>query len=453
MSPPNIVYIHSHDTGRYVQPYGHAISTPHIQQLAEEGVLFRRAFCANPTCSPSRACLLTGQWAHSCGMTGLVNRGWTLPHPERLLTHTLQKAGYTTAMAGFQHVVADVNDGGFTRLLPQEAPDTKTEDRATAFLAEDHRAPFYLDVGFGETHRQRRGFAPQPHGEDSTDPRYVRPSAPFPDTPETRQDMAEYIDAARTLDAKMGRVFAALQDNGLADNTLVICTTDHGIAFPTMKCNLTDHGLGVMLVLRGPGGFSGGQVLDALVSQIDIYPTVCALAGISLPDHVQGTSLLPLVNGQAREIRDEIFAEVNYHTYYEPQRCIRTPRFKYIRRFDQRQYPVMPNCDDSLTKDYFIDQGWQQRPLERERLYDLVFDPHETHNLATDPNCQDHLVDLRQRLDQWMQNTDDPLAHGQPVVPPTTAVVNDPDARSASEPHHPAREFLGIYPHPTSFAR
>ena len=307
MSVPNIVYIHSHDTGRYVQPYGHAIPTPHIQQLAEEGVLFRQAFCANPTCSPSRACLLTGQWAHSCGMTGLVNRGWTLPYPERLLTHTLQKAGYTTAMAGFQHVVADVNDGGFTRLLPQEAPDTQTEDRAVAFLAEDHQAPFYLDVGFSETHRQRRGFAPQPQDEAPTDPRYVRPSAPFPDTPETRQDMAEYIDAARTLDAKMGRVFAALQDNGLADNTLVLCTTDHGIAFPTMKCNLTDHGLGVMLVLRGPGGFSGGQVVDALVSQVDIYPTVCALAGITLPDHAQGTSLLPLVNGQAQEIRERNF--------------------------------------------------------------------------------------------------------------------------------------------------
>ena len=276
MPAPNIVYIHSHDTGRYVQPYGHAIPTPHIQQLAEEGVLFRQAFCANPTCSPSRASLLTGQWAHSCGMTGLVNRGWTLPNPERLLTHTLQKAGYTTAMAGFQHVVADINDGGFTRLLPQESPDSKTEDRAAAFLAEDHQAPFYLDVGFSETHRQGRGFAPQPHGEDPTDPRYVRPPAPFPDSPETRRDMAAYIDAARTLDAKMGHVFAALRDNGLADNTLVICTTDHGIAFPTMKCNLTDHGLGVMLVIRGPGGFSGGQVVDALVSQVDIYPTVCA---------------------------------------------------------------------------------------------------------------------------------------------------------------------------------
>ena len=126
------------------------------------------------------------------------------------------------------------------------------------------------------------------------------PPRPSPTPPETRRDMAAYIDAGRTLDAKMGCVFAALRDNGLADNTLVICTTDHGIAFPTMKCNLTDHGLGVMLVLRGPGGFSGGQVVDALVSQVDIYPTVCALAGITLPDHVQGTSLRPLVNGQTR---------------------------------------------------------------------------------------------------------------------------------------------------------
>ena len=106
MNKPNIVYIHSHDTGRYVQPYGHAIPTPNIQSLAEKGVLFRNAFCANPTCSPSRAALLTGQWAHSCGMGGLANRGWSLPVPEHLIPYTLNKAGYITALAGFQHVVA-----------------------------------------------------------------------------------------------------------------------------------------------------------------------------------------------------------------------------------------------------------------------------------------------------------------------------------------------------------
>ena len=95
--------------------------------------------------------------------------------------------------------------------------------------------------------------------------------------------MAAYIDAARTLDAKMGRVFAALQDNGLATTPSSFAPRTTALPSPTMKCNLTDHGIGVMLVLRGPGGFSGGQVVDALVSQVDIYPTVCALAGLSYP--------------------------------------------------------------------------------------------------------------------------------------------------------------------------
>jgi len=112
----NIIYIHSHDTGRYTQPYGHAIPTPNIQKLAEEGVLFRKAFCANPTCSPSRASLLTGQWAHSCGMGGLANRGWSLPFPEHLIMHTLKQNGYITAMAGFQHAVIDVSTAGYTRV-------------------------------------------------------------------------------------------------------------------------------------------------------------------------------------------------------------------------------------------------------------------------------------------------------------------------------------------------
>ncbi|NKB71928.1 MAG: sulfatase-like hydrolase/transferase [Candidatus Latescibacteria bacterium] len=445
MPAPNIVYIHSHDTGRYVQPYGHAIPTPNIQRLAEEGVLFRRAFCANPTCSPSRAALLTGQWPHTCGMTGLAHRGWHLNNPKHLLAHTLQQAGYTTALAGFQHVLKDAADGGFTRILPQEDAETPTEDRAAAFLAETHSGPFFLDVGFSETHRKGRGFDPPPKGKTPTNPHYVQVPAPFPDTEQTRLDMAQYIDAARTLDAKMGRVFAALEENGLADNTLVICTTDHGIAFPTMKCNLTDHGMDVMLIVRGPGGFSGGRVVDALVSQIDLYPTVCALAGIEPPGHLQGTSLLPLMAG-AGSIRDELFAEVNYHACYEPQRCIRTDRYKYIRRFDQRQYPVMPNCDASLTKDYFIDQDWRQRPLERERLYDLVFDPHESHNLATDPAYQDVLQPLRQRLETWQQSTDDPLVQGRPIVPPAAAQINDPDGLAPKDQRFPAREYLGIYP-------
>src|SRR2546430_13383003 len=102
---PNILYIHSHDTGRYVQPYGHAIATPHIQRLAEQGVLFRKAFSAAPTCSPSRAALLTGQAPHSSGMVGLAHLGFSLHDNHQHILHTLRGAGYQSVLVGMQHLV------------------------------------------------------------------------------------------------------------------------------------------------------------------------------------------------------------------------------------------------------------------------------------------------------------------------------------------------------------
>ena len=442
MKKPNIIYIHSHDTGRYVQPYGHSIPTPNIQSLAEEGVLFRNAFCANPTCSPSRAALLTGQYAHSCGMGGLANRGWSLPVPEHLIPYTLNAAGYQTALAGFQHVVRNVKDTGYQRILSNENQKAGAEERACNFLAEEHDAPFFLDIGFSETHRRAKGFAPPPDGEAKTDPRYVKPPAPFPDTPTTRQDMAEYIDSARTLDMKMGKVFTTLEENGLAENTLVICTTDHGIAFPRMKCHVTDHGIGVMLIVRGPGGFDGGKVVDGLVSQIDLFPTICELAEIEPPEWLQGYSILPLIRGETDEIRDAIFAEVNYHCCYEPQRAIRTRRWKYIRRYDNAKQWALPNCDDSISKTFMLDNDWTAQPVESERLYDLVFDPLEAHNLTENPDYADVLDEMRERLEQWRSDTDDPVTENQIMVPPDTAVLNDPSDISPGDKSYPAAEIL-----------
>lgn len=447
VNPYNIVYIHSHDTGRYVQPYGHAIPTPHVQKLAEEGVLFRDAFCANPTCSPSRGALLTGQWPHSCGMLGLVNRGWSIHHPERLIMHTLQTNGYETVLSGFQHVVRNEEDAGWSRRLRQEVGDANApaHDLAAAFLAEDHHRPFFLDVGFGETHRMADGFSPPPEGEPPTDPRYIRAPAPFPDTPELREDMALFIDAARSLDSKMGAVFKALDRNGLRDNTIVICTTDHGIAFPMMKCHLTDHGMGVMLIVRGPGGFEGGKVLNGVVSHIDIFPTVCEVLGIDPPDWLQGVSLMPLVCGQADAVRDETFAEVNYHAAYEPQRAVRTTRWKYIRRYGDRHRPVLTNCDDCITKTYVTEQGWRDLEMPGERLYDTTFDPSETNNLAGDSKYEEILMEMRQKMNRWMTETDDPLLSGSVVNPPVTGEINDQgDYSPSKDPHYPAKELLGL---------
>ncbi len=440
----NIIYIHSHDTGRYVQPYGYAIPTPRIQQLAEEGVLFRRAFCANPTCSPSRASLLTGQWAHSCGMGGLVNRGWSLPHPERLLPAFLRQCGYQTVRTGIQHVLQDPQEGGYERIEVGDGGDEGAAARASAFIGEAHARPFFLDVGFGATHRRAEVFDGPPAGTRATDPRFIQPPAPLPDTPETRADMALYIDAARTLDALMGTVFDAVDACGLRDSTLIVCTTDHGIAFPRMKCHLTDHGMGVMLVMRGPGGFAEGQVVDGLASHIDLFPTVCDVAGLDAPNWLQGTSLRPLVEG-ADSVRTTVYGEINYHVCYEPQRALRTERWKYIQRLHARARTVLPDCDDSASKDYLLDRGWSEREEAEERLYDLLYDPHEAHNVADDTAHAEVLAALRQQMQTWRQETGDPLLEQPVFMPPETAQVADPDARSPrSAPAHSARAFLGV---------
>jgi arylsulfatase A-like enzyme len=428
MNRPNILYLHSHDTGRYVQPYGHAVPTPNIQRLAEQGLLFRHNFCAAPTCSPSRAGLLTGQCAHSSGMLGLANRGFSLHDYGQHLVHTLRAAGYRSTLIGMQHIARDPDVIGYDRILPLESHGVQhVAPAAVDFLRGAPQEPFFLSVGFSETHREFH-----PPGPDE-DPHTCLPPHPLPDTPETRRDMAAFKASARVLDQGVGAVLDALDAGGLADGTLVICTTDHGMAFPGMKCNLTDHGVGVMLIVRGPGGFCGGRACDALVSHVDLFPTLCDLLGIEPPPWLQGQSLMPLIREEAGEVNEQVFAEVTYHAAYEPQRAVRTRRWKYIRRFEERQGPVLPNCDDSPSKEVWLRHGWGERAPASEQLYDLVFDPNEAHNLAGDLGVRDVLEDMRGRLDRWMHETEDPLLRGRAPAPPG-ARVNDPDGLSPQEP-------------------
>lgn len=425
---PNILYIHSHDTGRYVQPYGHAIPTPNIQRLAEQGVLFRKAFCAAPTCSPSRASLLTGQYAHCNGMLGLAHRGFSLYDYKQHLIHTLRKEGYQSALIGEEHLSKDRNAVGYDRVLKVEGFQSHiVAPAAISMLTGGLAQPFFLSVGFFETHREfMKPSSPR-------DAKYSMPPAPLPDTPETRRDIGAYKASAWELDQGIGAVLDALDASGLRENTLVICTTDHGIAFPRMKGYLTDHGIGVMLIMRGPGGFTGGQVFDALVSHIDIFPTICDLLAIDSPRWLQGTSIMPLLRGETRQIHDAIFAEVTFHAAYEPMRAVRTQRWKYIRRFDHHLGPVLANCDDSLSKDVLIANGWKDRSRPLEQLYDLIFDANEAHNVVNDLSVAVALEEMRTLLDDWMYSTNDPLLRG-PVPPPAGAELNDPDQMSSSYP-------------------
>lgn len=437
MKNPNIVYIHSHDTGRYIQPYGFAVKTPNLQRFAEEGVLFRQAFCAAPTCSPSRAALLTGRYAHQAGMTALAHKGGQLTDPGMHLANFLKKNGYSTALSGTQHVVGGTDlesrhAVGYERLLTMEtwpswAKDFESwnewyaEAAAEYLLHQDGSQPFYLDCGFDITHRVGEGE--QWHttrDAPAGDPRYVRPPAPLPDTPEVRRDFADYSVAVTQLDACIGRVLAALETAGLAENTIVFITTDHGIAFPFMKCNLTAHGTGVMLLMRGPGGFRGGKVLDAYASHVDVFPTLCELSGLAAPDGLEGVSLVPLVN-DGTPVRDAVYSEVNWHAAPEPMRSVRTARYNYIRRFAPHSGPVLPNCDDSVTKTYLLKAGWKERPQPEEELYDLIFDPNEVCNRSYDPGLSGVLAEHRALLRAWMEKTANPILTGMLVPWPDAA--------------------------------
>ena len=424
---PNIVYIHSHDTGRHHSAYGHDVPTPNLKRLAGEGVLFRNAFSAAPTCSPSRASLLTGQYSHQNGMIGLAHRGFAVNDMKKHLLYTLRDAGYQSILAGLQHIAAKPETIGFDQILrPKTTGAMNVAPKAVEFLDSKPTMPFFLDVGFFETHREY----PEPTAED--DPRYTLPPAPIPDTPQTRRDTAAYRASARVLDRGVGMVLEALERNGLAENTLVISTTDHGLAFPSMKCNLTDFGWGVSLIVRGPGAFRGGKVCDAMVSHLDLYPTIVEMLGLKLPAWLEGKSLLPVVGGEAKEIHEEVFAEVNYHASYEPKRAVRTKRYKYIRNYTDHAGPVLPNCDDSPSKSLWLEFGWKGQLQPKEQLYDLVFDPGEHRNLAGEAASVGALGEMRGRLDAWMKRTDDPLLKG-PVKAPKGAKVNPVDQTSPKE--------------------
>jgi arylsulfatase A-like enzyme len=429
---PNILYLHSHDTGRHVQPYGHAVQTPNIQRLADQGVLFRQAFCTVPACSGSRSALLTGQHAHSNGMLGLAHRGWSLTDPSRHIVHTLRDAGYWSGLIGEQHVSEDVGILGYDVVadIHDHHADTVVPAFADLLAQRPQGKPFFLSVGFVETHRDFR------EPVSARDALYGLPPANIPDTPDTRRDMAAFKASARKLDQGVGGVLEALDGAGLAQDTLVIFTTDHGLAFPGAKATLTDRGLGVLLIMRGPGGFFGGTVEDALVTHLDLYPTICELAGVAAPDWLQGRSLLPLAQRQVAQLHEAVFGELTFHAAYEPQRSVRTRRWKYIRRFVEGEgadRPVLANTDDSPSKDLLMENGWAERPVAQEQLYDLVFDPNEAANVAGEPAFAAVLVELRDRLEAWMRETGDPLLNG-PVAPPPGAVVNAPTDVSPATP-------------------
>ena len=391
----NVVYINTHDSGRMLSPYGYDIPTDNLKRLAEDSLVFTNAFCAGPTCSPSRAALLTGTFPHQNGMLGLAQRGFSLHNPEKHLASFLKNHGYHTCLCGIQHEYGwyldlekqGLHNMGYEEILTTDSTSFKKEDlhiwdknNADEVVKWLHNysdsKPFFLAYGMHSTHR------PYPiEIADCIDERYTIPPYPLKNNEENRHDHAQYMTTANYADQNIKKIIDALKRNNLYENSIIIFTTDHGLAIPFNKCNLTDTGIGVSLIMRVPQAASNGKVTDSLISQLDVFPTICDLLSIKKPEYLVGKSFVEIFRDNKIEINKHISAEINFHTSYEPVRCIRTDRYKYIKYYDKTWNKInLSNIDESAPKTFLMKSGLKEKIKYTEGLFDLYYDPSERNN-------------------------------------------------------------------------
>lgn len=418
---PNVVLFISHDTGRFLSPYGvTTVHTPNFARFADEGVLLENAFATSPLCCPSRASCTTGRYPHQNGVNGLTSPllgGWDFHPDERHAARLFADAGYESVLCGFEHESPLWQNLGFARALSgpggwyNGGGDLRNHAREIdAFLRDrDTQRPFFLQIGCHETHHEWTSFDTPP--DDSLG---VASLPWLHDLPEVRREMAEFQGAVARMDQCVGDILRVLDDRGLRDNTIVVLTTDHGIDFPRAKGTLLDAGIETFLLMRFPrDGWRPGSRARQMVSNVDLLPTLLDAAGLPLPANLAGRSFRPLLKAEPFVARDRLFAEKTYHDTYDPSRAVRTATHKYIRHFEVNIFQDLRLATE--TRRHYLRDDWRRRGDEE--LYDLAADPHERVNLAGDPSQARLLASLRADLLQWMRQTDDPLLRG-PVPSP-----------------------------------
>ncbi len=320
----NVLLVHWHDLGRYLGVYGHTdVSSPRLDQLAGEGILFTRAHATAPLCSPSRGSLFTGRYPQSNGLIGLAHHGWEYRSDVRTLPHIVSESGWHSVLFGMQHETAYPSRLGFDEFDVSNSYCEYVVERTEQWL-HDHgtRQPVLLTVGFFETHRP---FLPDRY--QPADAAAVNPPNYLPDTPEVRQDLADFYGAISTADAAVGRVLDALSATGLDTNTWVVFFTDHGSAFPRAKSTLYNAGTGIAMIIRPPTKAAvAPRVYDDLFSGVDLLPTLLSLLGIAVPADVEGLSHAQalLTPDSATPVRDHVYTGKTYHDSFDPIRAIRT---------------------------------------------------------------------------------------------------------------------------------
>lgn len=413
MKKLNIVLIQCHDLGQHIGCYPeNSAITPNLDQLAAEGVVFDRHFATSPTCSPSRGSLLTGMYPHKHGLMALTGTNhWAIRDDAKTIPELLKDAGYATAYFGIWHITETPE--GRVDLFDLAARSETVADHAIEYLRQhDASAPFCLMLGLEQPHLPFTAT-----WENLQQPGDINVPGYLPHHPDIREEFTRFYGEVSRADLAAGRVLDALQEQGLYEETLIIFTTDHGIAMPLAKGTLYDPGLNISLIVSFPKRFEGGRRFAGMTSNIDLLPTILDIIREHdrIPADVDGQSLKPFLEHGEDVGRETICAEQTWHDFYEPIRAIRTERYKLIRNFE-------PGTGLQLAADILatravnvMRKALQSRVIPEYEFYDLEADPFERQNLSGMAEVREEEAHLRQKLQQWLEDTNDPILAG--VVP------------------------------------
>jgi N-sulfoglucosamine sulfohydrolase len=416
-SRPNFVFLISDD-----QSYSGArcdgnqkIHTPNIDRLVREGLRFTRGFAPSPSCSPSRSAILTGESPHETGTSRFRS---PMPLEQQTILEYLKSKNYYTG--AFKKVHQGIQFWKRWDFQGEHKPIGEF------FQVRPNDRPFFLHIGYHDPHRP---YLPGERYPDKNSPSSVVVPSFLPDTPGVRRDIAHYYEAIERLDMNVGKLLGLLEKYELAENTLVIFTSDQGMAFPGAKGTLYDPGLHVPLIARWPGKIRPGRVSSDLVSLVDLAPTWLDAAGVRVPEAMDGKSFLPLLLGASFQPREAIYAERNFHTHLDLIRCVRTQRYKLIQNY-LPEVPYRPLSDIARSPSWrsietleqhgklppALYQRYFKKPRPEVEFYDLEKDPDEMNNLASDPKYKTDVLRLQGLLSRWMIKTHDFLP--PPIEPP-----------------------------------
>jgi len=413
---PNIVWITCEDISPHLACYGAPEArTPNLDRLASEGRRYTNAFSISGVCAPSRSCLITGMYPTTLGTCHMRCNNPPPPHV-RCFPEYLRSAGY---------YCTNNRKTDYNFKHPRETWD-QCSAKAHWRNRPDKDQPFFAVFNFTNTHESQVGHDLEDEDyvkrrlppDERHDPAKAQVPPYYPDTPVVRKHWAHYFDLITQMDRQAGRILDQLEEDGLAENTVVFFYSDHGVGLPRAKRWIYDSGTHVPLIIRWPGHIEPETATDRLVSFVDFAPTSLSIAGLPIPDHMQG---VPFLGERAGKPRDYVFAARDrMDERYDIIRAARDKRFKYIRNYEPyrpyAQYLDYPEGWAVMPELRRVHQAGQLTPEQAlffretkplEELYDLDADPHELQNLAASPGHHEPLERLRKVMDTWMRDTRD----------------------------------------------